>query len=294
MSTAFEKATDVLAVMRPSEAWQLVARSDKQFLLVGDSDHGNYRIVREVVRAVPRLAKAGFVHMGMERYAPDHEAAFTAFHHANSRQRRSGSDLRKLSDHMAGCFNAHIADERESMAAMFAEFDLQVELRRHGMTPHCIRLIPDIQDMIERRYPPGRAARYMDLLDYSFMHAKWPEDATRNEVQAAERVYDAFEKKNMHFDRQRARHMREVTGQDRAIVFYGAGHFRVSKTEGIDKHLPPDSSVNVMVEHSKTVASDLRYEFRQHRGSVPDVVVTTDTRQAWVLPPARRNGLWHG
>lgn len=292
--TPLEKAVTPIAMLRPHQIWQTVARSDRQYLLIGDSDHGNNDIITTVTAALPALGRAGFRHLGLEREADTQGKVIAAFHDANNRQRRSGSDRRKLFNWLTECDIPHMqGDEERMLGFICAEFSMHVAARKAGIRPHPIRQMMDIVEFIDMRYAPPVASKYNAMLDYHDEHDCWPSGTTPAERARVEAVYGRYDDYNLQRDARRMKTLKKLAGKDRAIIHYGAGHFRRTKAEGMDKHLPAGSMAYVMVGARKTIESDLRHEFRQHRGSVPDFVVTTDTREGWVLPPARKNGLWH-
>lgn len=291
--TPFEKATQVIATLRPHQVWNHIAKSEKQYLLIGEIDHGDCRIAKAVTRALPALGKGGFAHIGLEREADLMGNAYRAFHVAAKGQ-KSKTGQGELLDFLCDTENPHVSgNEDRFLDAAIADVRLHTAIRAAGMTPHFIRYLIEPEDYINLHYSPSKALEYNSLLDYRDEYGRLPRGTTARQRQVIAVIDDRLDARNLQADGKRMRLMRKAAGRQRAVIYYGAGHFHRSKTEGMDKHLPANSAVYVQVGESELIKSDLRSSFRWHRGSVPDFVVTTDTKQAWVLPPAIKNGLWH-
>lgn len=293
MSSRAERATEPVATLRPMQLWRHIAGCGRQFVLIGDNDHGNGNIIKAVTRALPVLARAGYGHIALEREEEQHGAAYAAFQQATPEQRRKRQDVKALAEHLAYNHNSFIAATAGGIAAsVLCEFNPQAAIRATGLTQHLLRLQENFEEYVERTVCPGKSLRYQMLLEQDLGGQGLPPGVTRRELEAARRVYDRWDAQNLRRDGPRMQRLQRAVRQEKAIVFYGSDHFRRSRSEGMDKHLPKNSSVFVMVGEEGLMGGDIATAWKIHRGAVPDFLITTDTRKGYVLPPALRNGLW--
>ncbi len=291
--SAAERATEPVATLRPAQLWQHIAQCGRQFLLLGDNDHGNPSIVNAVSQAVPWLAMAGgYRHMGIEWEESAHGAAARRFHKAAA-QRASDTDVRRYTAFVASQYSAggsHIGVQQRK--AISAEVQLHIVLREFGVKPHMLREQLDFETTVAGRRGNSVAARFQELVEACQRGGQVQDAATRREMSQALAALDRWDAQNLKLDGHRMRKLQSAVQGDKAIVFYGAGHFRRSRSEGMDKHLPPGSTAYVLIGSEGQVGGDMALNWQVHRGSVPDFVITTDTRKGYVMPPAIRNGLW--
>lgn len=292
--TPYQKAATPIAHVSPAAIWEQVAAAGRQFLLLGDSHHGNTDIARVLAVALPILRAGGFRHLGTENDIADHQKAYDRYQDASVRSRRSGGDERRLLRHLGQWINPYTADREDDVADdVSAMFGLLSTARQQGVRVHCLNSVPDFETFHAQRGVKD-IAKYAGLLEQAVISSDYPKTATRADVRRLIELEGEFLDYDRGLGPERAQRLMSRAGSERAMVLFGSNNFRYSKTVGIEKSLPPGSTAYVLIGARPVVEANMRYDFRVHRGSLPDFVVTTESHEGWVLPPARKNGLWPG
>ena len=276
-----------LTGLAPRQAWEIMARSDRSTLLIGDCNHMNYKIMDQLTMALPALGAAGFRHLGRELSQAAFQGAVNAFNQAGTLERLSGRDVQQFADSLAD-YTFPTDRHNPQQGDYKPRFLAQVMIcRRENIGFHCLNF--------NELYPACLVAepeiRRMQLLNYStqtLYDGRIPSQVAPADRPLIDLAAKQIMQHNSEGDRDRAAALLALGKSGRVALMYGAGHF-VDKAapngligDGINKFLPAESFAYVQVGTRKEIE---RVNAGMFGSLLPgDIHIYTDENKAAIMP----------
>lgn len=256
--------------MTPTQVWQTIARAPQQYVLVGESHHGDLSLLSEFVRGASQLMQTGSVrHIGLELDAQRHQPALDRFVQASAWQRASGWRLARFAASPVLQANRFATSPLQAARWLFYQQSILRQAECYGAQVHCLNTIESRYHEAHNHYcwrddwknievalrpagylTPSLRSAFMALVWLPHM-ASWSGGKGMNIAQAMSL--------NRALDAERAKKLRQVAGSQRAMTLFGSLHYRGPGQGGIDDTLPADKTilVQLMHRHHESIPRDI-------------------------------------
>ncbi len=263
--------------MAPQEMWRRAVAPRRQYLLVGDMEHGNSFIVNALAQAFPVLAAAGFRHVGLEQDPKEHQGPLDAFQFASRSKKNAGQDMAALSEYANSyAISTALISRQHMLADCQARLSFIQQARQHGLRLHCLNPLKSFETYLEE-CGEQEVPKFMRFANYAFRHLAAPPRISASNLLKLDGYMEGYMAYNMAQDPQCAHALQQVAGGQRAALFFGAAHFRREDGAGIEQSLPTGSSVLVVVGPAECVAQRLA---QKNPVTWPDFALETDSGRA--------------
>lgn len=281
----YEKA-EILTEMSVAAVWQLVAASQRQFVLIGDAHHREHGIIEAAAEAMPGLAAAGVRHLGLEREFSLSGRLYETLRQNGDRATQNA----ELRAHLSMWRTAHLpTDDPRQQDHIRANFNLITSARDNDMGIYALNHRHDFRKFAAEHGAADPDRFFKARLEH-FRDERVPVWLADDERQLYKRIDGLYADHNLEHDRDRAAMLLTMARDERAAMLCGSRHFRRLGGGSISDYLPARSQAYVMLGS----AAALHERFTgvsSHINGLPDFAIETDTKRGYVLPPAMRNGL---